>query len=72
MTGPDMSRQLWRCMVLRDRPSCFDQVGHQTTYALMRLMEISSFSLNNVIARPNKIMNNLLKDCKIRTFKVIL
>ena len=35
------------------------------------ILEISIFSLNHVIVRPTKIMNNLLKDCKIRTFKVI-
>ena len=38
---------------------------------LMHLLEISTVSLNNVIVRLTKIMNNLLKDCKIRTFKVI-
>ena len=37
----------------------------------MHILEISIFSLNHVIVRPTKIMNNLLKDCKIRTFKVI-
>ena len=37
----------------------------------LHTLEISIFSLNNVIIRPTKIMNNLLKDCKIRTFKVI-
>ena len=34
-------------------------------------LKISIFSLNHVILRPSKIMNNLLKDSKIRTFKVI-
>ena len=49
----------------------FDQIGHQTT--LLRLLPTLEciFSLNNVIARPTKIMNNLLKDCNIRSFKVI-
>ena len=37
----------------------------------MHVLEISIFSLNHVIVRPTKIMNNPLKDCKIRTFKVI-
>ena len=35
------------------------------------LLEISIFSLNHIIVRPTKIMNNLFKDCKFRTFKVI-
>ena len=37
----------------------------------MHLLELSIFSLNHVILRPTKIMHNLLKDDKIRTFKVI-
>ena len=37
----------------------------------VHLWKISIFSLNHVIFRPTKIMNNLLKDCKIHTFKVI-
>ena len=35
------------------------------------LVEIIIFSLYHVIARPSKISNNLLKDCKILIFKVI-
>ena len=38
---------------------------------LMRLLEISIFSLNNDIVRLTKIMNNLVKDLKILSFKVI-
>ena len=38
---------------------------------LMHLLKISIFSLNKDIVRLTKIMNNLVKDCKIRTFKVI-
>ena len=38
---------------------------------LMHLLKISIFSLNNDIVRLTKIMNKLVKDCKIRTFKVI-
>ena len=38
---------------------------------IMHLLEISIFSINNDIVRLTKIMNNLVKDCKIRTFKVI-
>ena len=38
---------------------------------LMHLLKIRIFSLNNDIIRLTKIMNNILKDCKIRTFKVI-
>ena len=37
----------------------------------MHLLKISIFSLNDDILRLTKIMNNLVKDCKIRTFKVI-
>ena len=37
----------------------------------MHLVEISIFSLNHVIVRLTKIMNNLLEHLKIRTFKVI-
>ena len=37
----------------------------------VHILEISIFSRNHVIVRPTKIMNNLLKDCKICTFKVI-
>ena len=54
----------------RVRPRFFDQVGHETMY-LCILVEISIFSLNHVILRPTKIMNNLLKDFKIHTFKAI-
>ena len=38
---------------------------------LMRLLKISIFSVNKDILRLTKIMNNLVKDCKIRTFKII-
>ena len=37
----------------------------------MHLVEISLFSLNHVIIRLTKIMNNLLEHIKIRNFKVI-
>ena len=37
----------------------------------LNILEISIFSLNHVIVRPTKIMNDLLKICKICTFKVI-
>jgi hypothetical protein len=37
---------------------------------LMHLLEISIFSLNEDIIRVNKIMNNLVKDLKILSFKV--
>ena len=36
----------------------------------MHLVEISIFSLNHVIIRFPKIMNNLLEHLKIHTFKV--
>ena len=38
---------------------------------LMHLLEISIFSLNNDLVRLTKIMNNLVKDLKIMSFKVI-
>ena len=38
---------------------------------LIHLLEISTFSLNNVIVRLTKIMNNPGKDFKILIFKVI-
>ena len=38
---------------------------------LMRLLEIGIFSLNNDLVRLTKIMNNLVKDLKILSFKVI-
>ena len=38
---------------------------------LMHLLEKSIFSLNNHLVRLTKIMNNLVKDLKIRSFKVI-
>ena len=37
----------------------------------MHVLEMCIFSLNNDILRLTKIMNNLVKDCKICTFKVI-
>ena len=37
----------------------------------MHLVEISISSLNHVFVRLNKIMNNIVKDRKILTFKVI-
>ena len=36
----------------------------------MHLLEISIFSLKNDLVRPTKIMNNLVKDLKILSFKV--
>ena len=38
---------------------------------LMHLLEISIFSLNNDFLRFTIIMNNLVKDLKILSFKVI-
>ena len=37
----------------------------------MHVLEISIFSQHNVITRPTKIINTLLKDRKILTFYVI-
>ena len=34
----------------------------------LNVLKISIFSLNHIIVRPNKIMNNLLKDGKIRSY----
>ena len=56
------------CLPARVRPRFFDQVGHETMYASI---EMSIFSLNHVIFRFTKIMNNLLEHLKICTFKVI-
>ena len=53
---------------IRDRPRFFDQIGHQTTNASI---ENKHFSLNNDIVRLTKIMDNLVKDLNILTFKVI-
>ena len=52
----------------RDRPRFFDQVGHQTTNASIGNKH---FSLNDDLIRLTKIMNNLVKDLKILSFKVI-
>ena len=52
----------------RDHPRFFDQVGHEIMYAFSGNKH---FSLNLVIVRLTKIMNNLFKLIKIRTFKVI-
>ena len=38
---------------------------------LMHLLKIGIFLLDKDIVRLTKIMNNLVKDCKIPTFKVI-
>ena len=50
----------------------FNQVGHKTMYAFIGNKHL--FSLNHVIARRTKIMNNLLKVFAkfVLTFKVIL
>ena len=55
-------------LYIRDRPRFFDQVGHQTTIASIGNKH---FSLNNDLVRLTKIMNNLVKDLKILSFKVI-
>ena len=52
----------------RDRPRFFDQIGHQTTNASIGNKH---FLLNNDLLRLTKIMNNLVKDLKILSFKVI-
>ena len=52
----------------RVRPRFFDQVVHQTTNASIGNKH---FSLNNDLVRLTKIMNNLVKDLKILSFKVI-
>ena len=36
----------------------------------LHILKISIFSLNHVIIRPTKILNNLLKVCKVCTFKI--
>ena len=49
----------------RDRPRFFDQVGHQTTKACIGNKHFFTK------VRLTKIMNNLFKDLKILSFKVI-
>ena len=49
-------------------PRFFDLVGYQTTNASIRNKH---FSPNNDLVRLTKIMNNLFKDLKILSFKVI-
>ena len=49
---------------LKDRPRFFYQVVHQTTNA-------SIWNKHNDLVRLTKIMNNLVKDIKILTFKFI-
>ena len=56
-------------LLSRDRPRFFDQVGHQTTNA--ESIGNKHFLLNNDLVRLTKIMNNLVKDLKILSFKVI-
>ena len=55
-------------LFIRNHPRFFDQVGYQTTNVSS---EISIFSLNNDLVRLTKIMNKLVKDLKILSFKVI-
>ena len=55
-------------MYRRDRPRFFDQVGHQTTNASI---ENEHFFTKYDVVRLTKIMNNLVKDLKILSFKVI-
>ena len=55
------------CMVIRDRPRFFDQVRHQTTNASI---ENKHFSLDNDLVRLTKIINSLVRDLKILSFKV--
>ena len=56
-------------MAARVRPRFFDQVGHETMYASSGNKHF--FTKSYDIVRLTKIMNNLLKYIKIRTFKVI-
>ena len=55
----------WDTLYTRDRPRFLDKVGHQTANASI---EKNIFLLNNDIVKLTKIMNKLVKDCKIRTF----
>ena len=57
------------CLQSRDSPRFFDLVGHKTTK--ISIGNKSIFSLNNDIVRLTKIMNNLVKDFKILSFKII-
>ena len=53
----------------RDRPRFLIKLGIKLL--LMHLLEISIFSLNNDLVRLTEIMNNLVKDLKILSLKVI-
>ena len=68
MTQTALSRSKHVWPLNRYRQRFFVLVGHETKHASK---EISIFSLNNVTVRLTKIMKNLLKHHKIRTFKVI-
>ena len=62
------SIQNWiKWLASRDCPRFLDQVGHQTTNASIGNRH---FSLNNDIVTFTKIMNNLVKDLKILSFRV--
>ena len=54
---------------LRDRPIFFDQVGHKTTNASIGNKHF--FTIMTSSDLHTKIMNNLVKDLKILSFKVI-
>ena len=56
----------WKLETVQD---FFYQVGHQTTNASIKNKH---FLLNNDLVRLTNIMNNLVKDLKILSFKVIL
>ena len=52
-------------MNTRVRPRFFDQVGNETMCEYIG----NIISLNHVIIKPTKIINNFLKDSKILIFK---
>ena len=58
-----------RMLCLETVQDFFDQFGLKP---IMHLMEISIFLLNNDLFRLTKIMNMIVKDLKILSFKVIL
>ena len=64
--------KMWQVFLLSFRSSTLETVqDFLIKLDIKPLLIISIFSLNNDILRLTKIMNNLVKDLKILTFKVI-
>ena len=61
----------WICMYMSQVESVQDFFIKLDIKPLMHVLETSIFSLNNDLVRLTKIMNSLVKDLKILSFKVI-